>query len=102
MATSVFTSRNEMSALDLLRKKESLKVFQNASGKFYFVAGDITGYCSCRAAAEFSSGKPLEERLENLRVAEVTNTKTGQCVPCLMIKAAATMVAEATIDDLRL
>lgn len=102
MAT--FTSSNEMSAIDLVKNQKSLRVLQNASGKYFFVAGGLKGYCSERAASLFSDASlPMMQRLAGLRYAEVCNNETGSVVPCLMVVGKpVNMVAEATVADLRL
>ena len=104
MATSIFTSSNEMTAVELVKKQKSLRVLQNISGKYFFVAGELKGYCSERAAELFGDASvPMVQRLAGLRYAEVCNTETGSVVPCLMVVGKpANLVAEATIDDLKL
>ena len=93
-----------MTAIDLVKTQKSLRVLQNANGKYFFVAGELKGYCSERAVGLFSDGSlPMMKRLAGLRYAEVTNTETGTIVPCLMVVGKPTnMVAEATIADLKL
>lgn len=102
MAT--FSSTNEMTAIDLVKNQKSLRVLQNTSGKYFFVAGELKGYCSERAASLFGDASlPMVQRLAGLKYAEVTNTETGNVVPCLMVVGKpANMVAEATVADLKL